>query len=305
MKNERFLLRFASVLILATLSLGFFFSGRLPGFQILAEAESNLTLQPANLTVSEGQVFTLEAVIETGTNRVRAVEINLSFDPTAFEVTNLANGSDFPQIIDGPMIDNNSGKASLTVSNISQFVTGRGTVAQITFRVIGQIDEIERISFIWPTRASAEGEPGVNVLRSTRGAEISGPLQTSPTLTANKGFFPLNAALANDCWDNCQKQTDEGSVATLLCIECVFARIVQVALAGAGLVLLIMLIAGGFSYLTAGDNPKTVEKAGMTLTYAFAGLIVVIAAWFIIQAISKITGLNITIFKIGAPPPNN
>ena len=69
----------------------------------------------------------------------------------------------------------------------------------------------------------------------------------------------------------------------------------------AGLASLIMILAGGFRYLTAGDNPKNVEQAGKTLTSAVVGLIVVISAWLILTAIEAITGINVTFFRFPRP----
>jgi hypothetical protein len=97
-----------------------------------------------------------------------------------------------------------------------------------------------------------------------------------------------------DCWGEC---TSNG-VATLRCIGCVFQRILSVILALVGLAVFVMLIVGGFQYLTAGDNPKGVEQAQKTLTSALIGLIVVIAAWLILKAIKAITGLNVTVFRL-------
>jgi len=110
-------------------------------------------------------------------------------------------------------------------------------------------------------------------------------------------LFPSVACA--DCWDDCTTTIEGERVATIECFECVFESIVSVVLAFTGLAFFIMLIVGGFNYLTAGDNPKKMEKAGNTLTFAFMGLILVISAWIIIQAIETITGIRVTEFRIG------
>lgn len=117
-------------------------------------------------------------------------------------------------------------------------------------------------------------------------------------------LFP--AAVQADCWtgpNGCTTTIEGETVATIKCFECVFRLLVSYILTFTGLAFFIMLIVGGFSYLTAGDNPKKVEKAGNTLTFAFMGLIIVISAWIIIIAIENITGINVTEFRIGTPPP--
>ncbi|HUW21185.1 MAG TPA: hypothetical protein VMW41_00820 [Candidatus Bathyarchaeia archaeon] len=105
-------------------------------------------------------------------------------------------------------------------------------------------------------------------------------------------FFPFSAALAQD-WS-----TPPDQPADLKDIEVVFARIIGVAIPLAGFAGLIMLIIGGFQYLTAGEDPKAVEQASKSLTSVFTGLVLLISAWIILKAIQTITGINVTIFKI-------
>jgi len=66
----------------------------------------------------------------------------------------------------------------------------------------------------------------------------------------------------------------------------------------AGIAAFIMLIVGGFQFLTAGGDPKKTQAASSTLTYAIFGLVAVIAAWFILLFIEKFTGVRITDFDI-------
>jgi glucose uptake protein GlcU len=87
-------------------------------------------------------------------------------------------------------------------------------------------------------------------------------------------------------------------VPTISELEKVFANVVRVALSFAGLALFIMLLVGGFKYLTAGEDPKAVEEARKTLTYAIGGLVLVAAAYLILVFIKQITGIDVTQFKI-------
>ncbi len=66
----------------------------------------------------------------------------------------------------------------------------------------------------------------------------------------------------------------------------------------AGLAVFVMFLVGGFQYLTSMGDPKGAESAKNTLTYAVLGLVLVIAAWFIIQFIETFTGVTVTIFEI-------
>lgn len=75
-------------------------------------------------------------------------------------------------------------------------------------------------------------------------------------------------------------------------------NIFSVAIRLAGVATFIMLIIGGFKYLTAGGDPKAAESARNTITYAIFGLVLIIAAWFILKFISEFTGVDVTEFKI-------
>lgn len=81
-------------------------------------------------------------------------------------------------------------------------------------------------------------------------------------------------------------------------LENVFSNVVKVALGFAGVALFVMLLVGGFKYLTAGEDPKAVEEARKTLTYAIGGIILVAAAYLILVFIKQITGIDVTQFKI-------
>lgn len=77
-------------------------------------------------------------------------------------------------------------------------------------------------------------------------------------------------------------------------VENIFSIVIRLA----GVATFIMLIIGGFKYLTAGGDPKAAESARNTITYAILGLVLIIAAWFILKFISEFTGVDVTEFKI-------
>lgn len=87
-------------------------------------------------------------------------------------------------------------------------------------------------------------------------------------------------------------------VATLKGLECVFRNILRVAVRFAGIALLIMLIVGGFKWMTAGGDAKKAQSAQLTLTYAIIGLVTIICVWFIFLLIKTITGVDVLNFVI-------
>ena len=102
------------------------------------------------------------------------------------------------------------------------------------------------------------------------------------------------------CWDDCVHITKTGAkIATIKCLECIFQNILNIVIRLAGIAVFIMLIIGGFQYLTAGGDPKKSQSAKNTLTYAILGLALLILAWFILKFIAIFTGIDVTIFKIG------
>ncbi|HUS60256.1 MAG TPA: pilin [Nevskiaceae bacterium] len=84
--------------------------------------------------------------------------------------------------------------------------------------------------------------------------------------------------------------------------EEIVRNILNIAIRLAGVALFIMLIVGGFKYLTAGGDPKKAEAAQKTLTYAIGGLVLVILAWFILLFIKEFTGVDVTKFQIIPTP---
>lgn len=95
-------------------------------------------------------------------------------------------------------------------------------------------------------------------------------------------------------WTRC---TIDG-VATLQGFECIFQNILQVVAQFGIILLFIMLIMGGFKYMTAGGDPKASASASGTLTYAVFGLVLLIIIWLIMKFIQDFTGVQVTNFSI-------
>ena len=85
---------------------------------------------------------------------------------------------------------------------------------------------------------------------------------------------------------------------TLGSLEEVFSGVVSSILALSGIVLFIMLILGGFRYITAGSDPKNAAAAKNTLTYAILGIVFIALSFLFLQIISLFTGVDVTLFKV-------
>jgi hypothetical protein len=90
------------------------------------------------------------------------------------------------------------------------------------------------------------------------------------------------------------------NIATIKGLEWIFQNIVTSILSFAGIVLFILLIVGGFKYLTSGGNPESVASAQKTLTYAILGIVLIALSYLILVLIEYLTGANVTVFSVTA-----
>jgi hypothetical protein len=94
-----------------------------------------------------------------------------------------------------------------------------------------------------------------------------------------------------------------GDPATISDLEGVFSNVVGVLMAGGAIVLFILLLSSGFKYLTSSGDPKAVEGAKKTLTYAVGGFIALAFSYLILRILGQFTGTEsvITNFTIVKP----
>ena len=66
----------------------------------------------------------------------------------------------------------------------------------------------------------------------------------------------------------------------------------------AGIILLLLLIAGGLGLMTSAGDPKKVESAQKRITNAIIGIVIIFASYWIIQLLSTLLGIErLNIFK--------
>ena len=97
----------------------------------------------------------------------------------------------------------------------------------------------------------------------------------------------------------CIKTIGGVDVPTLKCLEEVYKNILKVIISLGLLALFVMLLTGGFKFLTAGGDPKAAASAKQTMTYAVAGIGMMAIAFLIFRLIEFYTGVTITVFTIG------
>lgn len=99
-------------------------------------------------------------------------------------------------------------------------------------------------------------------------------------------------------WSSCLINVGGADIPTLKCLEVVFARILTIAVSLAVLALFVMLVVGGFKFLTSGGDQKATASAQQTMTFAFAGIALMVIAFLIFRLIEVYTGVTITKFVI-------
>jgi len=95
--------------------------------------------------------------------------------------------------------------------------------------------------------------------------------------------------------------TDPKIPVQLVDLEEVFKNVVNVVLGFAGIAFFVLLLVGGFKYMTAGGDPKAIDSAKKTLTSAIAGLLIVVLSYLVLVFIGTFTGVDLTQFKIVNP----
>ncbi|MFH1863551.1 MAG: hypothetical protein ABIJ85_01380, partial [bacterium] len=88
--------------------------------------------------------------------------------------------------------------------------------------------------------------------------------------------------------------TDPKIPVQLVDLEEVFKNVVNVVLGFAGIAFFVLLLVGGFKYMTAGGDPKAIDSAKKTLTSAIAGLLIVVLSYLVLVFIGTFTGVDLT-----------
>lgn len=91
-------------------------------------------------------------------------------------------------------------------------------------------------------------------------------------------------------------------------IEAVFSRVISLFVGGAFVALFVVLVWAGIKFLTSGGDPKALEAARNTVTWALLGILFLAIAWLILQLIAAFTGIEgLKTFDVGKlciPPVN-
>jgi hypothetical protein len=115
-------------------------------------------------------------------------------------------------------------------------------------------------------------------------------------------FSPVFAQIQEWNTDVSQGGCLVDGVPTFKCLEVIFGNILFMTSAFVVLLLFIMLVVGGFNYLTSFGNAEKVKKAQGTIKFAIIGFILFLLSYFILFIIDFLfLGGNGSIFKFEIP----
>lgn len=80
--------------------------------------------------------------------------------------------------------------------------------------------------------------------------------------------------------------------AGLTAIEELFGRIISLFVGLAFIALLVVLVWTGIRYLTSGGEPKALQSASQSLTWALLGMLFLVIAWLVLQLLAAFTGIE-------------
>lgn len=92
--------------------------------------------------------------------------------------------------------------------------------------------------------------------------------------------------------DLTELQTKTGLKVELSSIGAIISELLPYLFAGAGLLLLLYLLFGGFQLMTSGGDPKKMQEAKGKLTNALVGFIIVFVAYWLVQIVGTTLGIE-------------
>ncbi len=79
-------------------------------------------------------------------------------------------------------------------------------------------------------------------------------------------------------------------------IEEIFTNFITVIVGLGFMATLVILVTAGIKYITSGGEPKAIQSAHQTASWALLGILFMAVAWIVLQLIESFTGVNVTLF---------
>lgn len=148
---------------------------------------TTLALIPKNKTVKIGETVSLGVTMNTNTDSVAAVQLHLSYDPTAIQILSFTNGTVLPKILTRESHANGTMSVALG-SQLSSPFKGAGVIGTWTVKILAAKNS--SVQFTSSTQVAAVGKT-TNALASSTGSTITGiAAKKTPTPTTKKTPTP-------------------------------------------------------------------------------------------------------------------
>ncbi|MBI2031963.1 MAG: hypothetical protein HYT08_05095 [Candidatus Levybacteria bacterium] len=160
-----------------------------------AHTSLEISSNPVSQATSSGSsTYSLDVNINTETDKVTAVQLELSFDPKAISNVDVKPGTFFKnpaQLIKRVNAKDGTISYALGINPGENGIQGSGVVAEISYREIGQSGTYTQINFLPKTLVSAEGTDK-SVLKKSIGSLImlGGASPANSTKPATSGAIP-------------------------------------------------------------------------------------------------------------------
>lgn len=90
--------------------------------------------------------------------------------------------------------------------------------------------------------------------------------------------------------------------AGIIQIQELVTRIINISVPIAFMALTVWLIWSAIKlFITSGGEPKAIQQAWQSVTWAFSGIMFLVLAWLVLRLITAFTGVDVTTFCFGFP----
>lgn len=144
-----------------------------------ANAGPTLALVPTNKQAATGDTFSIGITLNTDTDTVSAVELHMTFDPTAIQVQSFTAGTALPVVLTPFSASNGNIAVTLGVQPTSPF-KGSAIIGTLNIKTIRT--KTSEISFASTTTVASLGKT-TNALAGSSGSQITVPGANTPTPT--------------------------------------------------------------------------------------------------------------------------
>ncbi len=103
-------------------------------------------------------------------------------------------------------------------------------------------------------------------------------------------YYLLLTAFVPPVYAQTREECGKQQIGTIGCLPYYLNNIVNGALGLAGVVAVILITVSGIRLLLSGGDVMKVEKAKKSLTYSIIGFVIILASFFLLNAVSLVTG---------------